>query len=82
MAARLTAVHRHPSLHCYKNHGCRCFECRLIGSQYTRAQRAARKKRVAASDRSRTFDRRRGNRAGGPLGEEELARLRRAVGLE
>lgn len=80
MAARLSAVHRHPSLHCYKNHGCRCAECKFIGSQYMRHLRATHKKLGRGREVAQQRERR--TRVTHPLGDEELMRLRRAVGLK
>ena len=32
----MPAEHRHPSLNCYKSHGCRCVECRRIAAEHRR----------------------------------------------
>jgi hypothetical protein len=78
MAARLTAVHRHPSLHCYKNHKCRCRECCFIGSQYMKNLRATHR-RLGRKPGRELLPRKKG---GNVLPPDEVTRLRRAVGLE
>lgn len=56
--------HNHPSLSCYKNHGCRCSACAEFNTQ-------ARARERKTFGPNRQF----------PLGEEEVIKLRRAVGL-
>jgi len=58
----------HPSINCYKNHGCRCVECRALNAEYRRRERKP----------PRQYERKNAPR----LSDEEVARLRRLVGLE
>jgi len=73
--------HKHPSLTCYKTHGCRCDECRELANETQRQTRKRARERGARWDGH-------GNLIGGapyegarPLSADELLKLRRAVGL-
>lgn len=71
--------HTHPSLTCYKTHGCRCDACKKLAAEAQRITRSNARQRagrpyvgVKAADlvgRAR------------PLDGEEVVRLRRLVGL-
>lgn len=67
--------HNHPSVTCYKKHGCRCTACRGAYNADTFRRRKARRERgYALTDVTRA--------SATVLPDWELAYLRRAVGLE
>lgn len=61
--------HNHPSEHCWRVHKCRCVECCEIHEQRLARRRGQSVSRPAPTWRN-------------PLPPDELARLRRAVGLQ
>lgn len=64
--------HKHPSVHCYKTHRCRCPECKHLAMEWQREHRRAhgRAKGTAAATRRKA-----------PLSDEEVARIRRSLGI-
>lgn len=74
----MPAPHTHPSVHCYKHHRCRCDGCRTITMAW---QREWRRRRQAVDWVSQRETKARRLARVNPLGEDELMRLRRAVGL-
>lgn len=62
--------HNHPSEHCWREHKCRCVECCAVHEE----RLALHRKRYQRNRPAPTWR--------NPLPPDELARLRRAVGLQ
>lgn len=80
----LPRVHNHPSITCYKSHGCRCAQCKALNAQRARERRERHSIRARAGVTWQDVL----NGAPDPaehgpsvLPPDELARLRRLVGL-
>lgn len=74
--------HRHPSLTCYKKHGCRCRPCTALNTEAKALWRWRKAHRNGAPyEGPKDAVRRPPGREAARLGDDELMRLRRHVGL-